>query len=245
MMITVITRTLNEEHRINEFCLAYTDADKIIVADGGSTDDTVKLAQRFHNVEVIHFTERRELGDGYWRNPDSRHVNFAIEHANKYSPDWIILDDVDCRPNCFLKQYLKFLKTSTLFPDVQGKNFISVTRIYFYGLDKHLPGLAQPSEAGTWEASLWAWRGNIDLWTVDDNFPHYSLRVGDKKIPYPGWDDEQLKLMPPHCLLHYTWDKEERVESKLKHHREGLGIGMNHPLNMGSPLADLEIWMKE
>ena len=238
MKITVITRALNEEHRINEFCMAYTDCFKIIIADGGSTDNTVKMAERFHNVEVIHFTERRELQNGYWRNPDSRHVNFAIEYANKYKPDWIILDDIDCFPNFNLKRdYRKILEDT-------NKSFVQVTRLYLYGLDKHLPGLAQPIKRGKWEPSMWAWRGNLDFWTIEE-FPHYSLRVGDKKIPYAGFDDEKLDLLPPYCLLHYTWDKEERVEKKLKHHREGLGIGMNHPLQMGSELEDLPGWAKE
>ena len=52
-------------------------------------------------------------------------------------------------------------------------------RIYLCERIKHFPKMAQP--AGHWEASLWAWRGNIDFWTVDA-FPHYTFRIGDKKV---------------------------------------------------------------
>lgn len=237
-MITVIVRTLNEEHRIGQFCLAYTDANRILVADGGSTDDTVEIARRFHNVEVREFTERRELAHGHWRNPDSNHVNFLIKWSKEYESNFIILDDVDCRPNKDLKDNYREILEQT------NKDFIHVTRIYMYGLDKHLPGMAQPVTLGKWEPSMWAWRSKLDFWTIDE-FPHYSLRVGDNRIPYDGFDDQKLDLMPPYCLLHHSWDTIERVEKKLKHHREGLGIYMNHPLDMGSELADLEVWMKE
>lgn len=246
-MITVITRSLNEEHRVGQFCAAYTDAGKIIIADGGSTDDTVKIAKMYHNVEVINFTERVELAGGHWRNPDSKHVNFAIEHANKDNPDWIILDDIDCRPNILVKEFLRTMKhgdkeVSEEMLGLTGKNFIMITRIYLWGLDQHFPHLAQP--AGVWEPSMYAWRGDLDFWTVDE-FPHYSLRVGERKIPYPGFDDEAVKLLPPYALIHYTWDKTERVDAKLKHHREGLGDGMNHPLDMGGPPTKLEYWITE
>lgn len=241
-MIIVITRSLNEAHRVNEFCLAYKDADKILIADGGSTDETVKLAKRFHNVEVLDFHYRVQLENGHWRNPDSMHVNFLIKHAYSYNPDWIILDDIDCRPNIYLKNSYREILNEAKY---SNKNYIMAVRLYLWGLEQHFPLLAQPGTPGVWEASMWAWRGNLDFWTVDDNFPHYSLREGERKIPYEGFDQEKVDLLPPNCLLHYTWDSEERVNKKLDHHRNGLGIYMNHPLDMGGPLEELPLWATE
>ncbi len=58
MKIGVLVRTLNEAHRIGQFCEAYKLADRILVADGGSEDNTVSIAESFKNVEVKKFVEQ-------------------------------------------------------------------------------------------------------------------------------------------------------------------------------------------
>jgi hypothetical protein len=103
-MIIVCVRTRDEAHRIGQFCEAYKDADKILVADGGSLDDTVSIANTFSNVKVLHYKKRVQLKHGLWRNNDSDHANFLFKHAYRYNPSWIIFDDCDIRPNHLLKK---------------------------------------------------------------------------------------------------------------------------------------------
>ncbi|GAH78398.1 unnamed protein product, partial [marine sediment metagenome] len=45
MKIMATTRTRNEEKNIARFVMSYQWADKVLIADGGSTDDTVKIAK--------------------------------------------------------------------------------------------------------------------------------------------------------------------------------------------------------
>lgn len=237
-MIVICVRTRDEEHRIAQFCEAYKDADLILVADGGSLDNTKEIAKTFPNVIIRDFTERVMLKRGYWRNNDSAHANFLFAWAREYNPDWIIYDDADCRPNYLLKKdYRKILSKTNC-------DIVLVTRFFLWGLDKHLPYLAMPNKKD-YEPSLWAIRGNLDFWTVDVP-PAYSFRIGNVHITDFHTDSKALDLFPPYALLHYSWDDPKRVEQKIKTYREsGLIPGQLHPLNYGSPIEDLPEWLHE
>ncbi len=64
-MIIAMVRTRNEEMNIGAFCESYQGiADKILVADGGSNDDTVEIALGYPKVKVRNFTERTEMKKG-------------------------------------------------------------------------------------------------------------------------------------------------------------------------------------
>jgi len=96
MNITVICRTRDEARNIGMFCKSYAWADQILIADGGSKDNTIQIARRFSNVKVRKFSERISKTDGeLWRNPHGRHINFMIDWAESSEADWIIFDDAD------------------------------------------------------------------------------------------------------------------------------------------------------
>lgn len=238
--IVVIVRTRDEEHRIAQFCESYKDADLIIVGDGGSEDDTVSIAEAFENVVVEHFPGRTQMKGGYWRNNDSDHVNWLIEKANKQSPDWILLDDCDCRPNYLLKNDYRRLLEET------DCDFVMAVRIYLWGLDRHFPHMSKPGRKNKeWHPSLWGWRGSKDFWTVNVP-PAFDFKVGDKKITHLQHQERVLELFPPYCLLHYSWDDPERVKQKIKVYREsGLISGMRHPLDFAGPLEPLPEFARE
>ena len=235
-------RVRNEQDRIGKFCEAYKRADKILVADGGSEDNTIEIAKSFPNVEVRNFTGRTELENGYWRNNDSDHANFLFDWAREENPDWIIYDDCDCRPNKELKQdYRKILEEAT-------QDYIMAVRIYVWGTEgRHFPNMAKPGEGNAnWEASLYGWRGNLKLKTVNVP-PAYTFRVGSHDIAdFRHEEGGALELFPPYCLLHYSWDDADNVKEKVKeYHESGLIPGMQHPLKFGGPLEKLPEWAVE
>jgi glycosyltransferase involved in cell wall biosynthesis len=236
--ITVIVRTRDEERRIAQFCVAYKDATRILVADGGSTDRTKEIANKYPNVIIRDYDKRIYFPNGMWRNPESDHINFLLAWAHEYNSDWIIFDDCDCRPNFLLKQNYRQILENT------SKDFILVTRLYLWTNNQHFVFLAKPNQID-YEPSLWAWRGELDFWAV--NMPvAFEFRLGEHHVKDLHKELEVLDLMPPYCLLHFSWMDQELLEKKLKQHREsGFIPGQKHPLDYGSPLEDLPEWAHE
>ena len=236
--IVVIVRTRDEEHNIAKFCEAYKDADKILVGDGGSLDNTVEIAKSFPNVEVREYWRRVELDNGYWRNPDSHHTNWMIKWAKEFEPTWIISDDCDCRPNRMLRDSYKNILQNAKLRNVET---VLAVRVYLWGLEEYFPKLSSPLGEPNGQGSLYAWRGNLDLWTVDA-FPHFTFRLGDMPIKEFRTDTECLELVFPYCLLHHSWDTLERAEIKVAYHnKSGLTPGMRMPTEWGGnrkPLLD-------
>jgi len=236
-MIIVTVRTRDEQRNIERFCQSYSGADKILVADGGSIDNTVELAKQFPNVEVREFTERTPMQNGLWRNNDSRHANFLFDWAEEYNPDWIIYDDCDCVPNFLLRDaYRDFMQETTA-------DIIMVTRLYLWGTEHHFPDLAKPGvDHLYYEPSLYAWRGNQKLRTVNVP-PAYTFRLGDRDIADFRKDANTLELYPPLCLLHMTWIDPDVANFKVWNYRaSGLIPTMLHPLEFGGALELLPEW---
>jgi len=238
-LIVVCVRTRDEEHRIGQFCEAYKDADKILVADGGSVDRTVEIAESFRNVKLLQYMGRERLNGGYWRNNDSDHANFLFEHAYRMNPDWVIYDDCDIRPNYLLRKSYRSILEQT------DADVVMAVRVYLWGTEQYFPDLSSPLGEESGQGSLWAWRGNLDLWTINVP-PAYDFRVGKKKIKDFREDTKCIEIPYPFCLLHYSWDDPDRVNEKIKYYREsGFIPNMLHPTVFGGELKPLEEWMRE
>ena len=229
MKIIATVRTLNEARNIERFCSAYQWADKVLVADGGSIDNTVSLAEKFNNVIVEPFHKRIQMNGGHWRNPASDHIMFLNDWAIDEDADWILFDDCDCVPNPTMQRLAREKLEKTPYVHV------CAVRLYLWGEDKHFPKLAQPIGDGIWETSLWGWKpGSL---TFHDN-EHYIHEYS----PVLGWDD-RLNILPPSVLLHRPWPNEEEVQRKMKFYSESGEVpNMQHPLEFGGALKDLPEW---
>lgn len=228
MKVIVAVRTRNEEKNIAQFCKSYTWADKIIIADGGSMDDTVDIAIRFRNVEVKPFYKTTELENGYTRNPHGEHLNFLIDWALQDGADWIIHDDCDCLPNKKVKDDFRTIASQT------NKAFVYITRLYAYKNQGHFPSLAKPT--GDYTPSLYAWRRDSGLRFKEGKQRSQAPENVPKK-------DDILYLMPPYALVHRAWPNDETINKKLSFYREsGLSTEMLHPLDFGGKLEPLPEW---
>ena len=199
--IVAVTKTLNEERNIENFCRGYDFADAILVADGGSTDRTVELAQRFDNVEVRNFPLRIEMpGDpAGFMNPEPQHINFVIDWAIEEKADWICLDGADCWPNPRLR-----LEARTIVEEVT-EPMIYVYRLYIWGQDQYFPKYNKSGQ------SLWAWRPEI----VNIRSDEPRGRISCFNTPMVGMKGPRQTLKPPYVCLHYFCPDEETVQMKM------------------------------
>lgn len=225
--IVAAVRTLNERRNIAAFCRSYYQwVDEIIVADGGSEDDTVAIAKRFPNTRVIHFKERMNLEDGRWRNPQGSHFLMLRDEAIQSGADWIIFDDCDCVPNYKMKANARRLFEQT------EQHSIFARRVYFWGSDRIFPQMHAPG------ASLWAWAPNRVEVTVD---PEAWRSIALEVPPI----SEARVLEFPYCLLHRPWPDPETVDRKMEfYQKSGQHPNMKHPLNFAGPLAEPEPFMR-
>ena len=231
MKIIALVRTRNEEKNIARFCKAFSWADKILVADGGSEDRTKEVALTFPNVEVRDYTVRRQMKNGLWRNPEGDHINFLVDWAKEYDPDWVLMDDCDCVPNKYLQQGArKMLEETTL-------DHAYVVRIFLWRGDTHFKEAAQPCKPGKWEAGMWGWR----MKKVDMKFRD-SQHAFECNIVPPV--NERLEFLPPYCDLHYTWTDDSIMIPKIQFYNDSGQIpGLRPPLEQHSPPVPTEDWM--
>lgn len=237
MKIVVALRTRNESENIERFCLAYHWADAILVADGGSNDDTVSKASQFKNVNVRNYPVFMRMKNGHVRTPHGSHLNFLIDWAFiEEGADWVIQDDCDCFPNFKVKDDARQLMEST------DKDFIYITRLYLWKDEGHFPNLATPS--GDYTPSLWAWRNkHPKLRFRADRVSDYESH---QELTFIPEEERVLKLFPPYALLHCPWQTDEMVERKLSFYRDSGQIeNMKHPLEFGGGLEQLPDWAHE
>lgn len=240
MKIVGTVRTRNEERNIANFCRGYDFADLILVADGGSEDNTIAIAQQFPKVRVMPFQNKAWSESGIWRNPEGEHINFLFDWADAEGADWILFDDCDCRPNRLLRENARRLLEGT------EHFYAGAVRLYMWGVDnlresvkgKHFRDLAQPAGQGQWEPSPWAWRGELGFRAQAENPWDTGI------VPFDA--PNALKILPPYCLLHFPWPTEKEVERKLAFYRNSGQIPlMLHPLEFGGELKDCPEWARE
>lgn len=248
-MNTVIVRTRNEEKNINRFCQGYSWADRILVADGGSTDLTVVLAKYFANVEVRYFNER-VTRNNEWRNPEGKHINFLIDWANEdCGPnDWIIMDDCDSCPNYRLREDAK------LIFDSSPEQTMWMLRMYLYGTQQWFPSLtgggippmtADPEGKDAnvidWHG-LWGWRAGMNLrWYTGDGFTMTLVEPNVIKDKL----DRRHKLYYPYCLLHYFCLDQAETNRKMFFYRKIMNAPqIKHPLEVHGEPKELPLWAR-
>lgn len=231
MRVIATVRARDNEDIIERFCMAYQNiADLILVADGGSTDKTVEIAQAMPKTKVLHFEERQQVNNDMWINPQGAHLNFLFEHAKEEGADWITFDDSDCVPNFLLRGQARHRLRSAMLKDQMA---VFVRRVYFWGEDKIFPNLHKPN------TSLWAWRAEVP---IHGNTELLHLQVLGAREARDG----AMHLEFPYCLLHYPWPSEEAAVAKTDWYRKtGVQPQSQHPLVWGGPLENAEWFMSE
>lgn len=225
MRVTALVRTLNEHLNIERFCRSYTWADKIIVADGGSEDDTLELAARFKNVAAFVFTDQIKGEDGKsWRNPHGKHINALIRAGIEDGADWLIFDDCDCIPNFALREGARQLMEP-------GPDSIYAYRYYIGPGAVYWPDLNKPGQ------SLWAWRPAVCNILFDESNPWGTIFSSQCGI---------LRLEPPLVLLHHCWPTEEEIQRKNTFYKATGEIkGVLHPKKFAGTPSSLPDYAHE
>lgn len=222
-MITIIVRTLNEAKNIDRFCRGYDFTDKILVADGGSTDNTIKLAKKYQNVEVRPFEVQVTMPDGSVMNPEAQHTNFLIDWAKSIGAEWIISDDCDCIPNQALHEQARLILAQAELPVVH------VRRVHIWHKTQYFSNMGKVG-------SLWAWRPDeVDIYCD----PSKDIGLRFRNIP-----EIRVEVEPPCCLLHDFFPDAVTVEQKLNRYKV-WGMPQVHPLEWQfGPLEPLPEWAR-
>lgn len=224
--IVVAVRTLNEQENIERFCEAYRTVDRIIIADGGSTDNTLDLARQFLNTEIHHFPRSQKLLNGMPFNAEGAHTDFVLSIAKQHNPDWLLWDDCDSTPNPFLQSNLRFLLQEHPYP------VAFVQRAYMWHDGRYFPRM-------TCGYSLWGWNPSaIDIHGDTTSVLHPKL-LG---VPYEK--ENAYFLGDPSRLLHYCWNSEQEVARKMEFYA-AQGRPEAHPLQRCGELEYVRDWMAE
>jgi glycosyltransferase involved in cell wall biosynthesis len=225
LKIVSLVRTLNEERNIAKFCTAYSFSDLVLVADGGSTDDTVEIAQSFPNVKVRYFTDIVPGEHGTWRNPEGKHINFLIDWANEEKCDWMTFEDCDCFPTTSLQRKARDFFEIT---DKEGLKCIKLQRIYLYEKDKWFSKCQSNIN--------WAWKPSTGI-RADEQ---YDWGIVTLNVPETGYT-----LYPPYAVLHDFAPTPEIGQAKIDFYNltNRMGTFPSLPEIFGE-LGDKLDWMK-
>lgn len=221
MKVVVLVRTHNEEANIERFCKAYSFADRILISDFLSTDDTVKIALTFPNVRVCTF---QETVAGFYSH-EPKHINQLIDWGIQEGADWLIYDDADCAPNSVLQEDIRRIM------ERNDCSRIMLYRLYIYMMDRYFPHMNEPGQ------SFWAWKpGEVNVRANE------SLDPREQNLMIPPMDDMTKCLPTPYCDLHFFFRDEEHLQQKLAWY-ERKGQPQRHPTEWGK-LEPLPVWAK-
>jgi glycosyltransferase involved in cell wall biosynthesis len=242
MKIAACCRTYNETLHVKKFCEAYQDiADIIVIADGGSTDDTVPIALTMPKTIVKEYNVKVECKNGILRNPDGPHIQFLVDSAIELGADWIIFQDCDMRPNKHLKE-----NGRQVFIDAEnlGKDFIMITQVFLWENTQFFPNMSLFGDH--WAQGLWAWRAGVGM-KIIDKMPHFEFSYdGTKSIDFDNVNGKDYRVQPPFAYLHFGWEDMIKATEHADYYRKsGLIPGMAHPLSIGGKLQPITEWMVE
>jgi glycosyltransferase involved in cell wall biosynthesis len=245
--IIAIVRTRNEEKNIARYCGQHDFADEILVADGGSTDNTVAIANIYFKVTVRQFTEELELEKGYLYNPEDKHLNFLIEWAEERGADWIVMDDCDTNPNYALRRDARmFMKLAGLCSKIYPKGYVGIQapQVFLWENNQWFPEMEAQK--------YWAWRADLGIRAYGERHGYMlkALAEGDWGIGADGiffdFDkNDTIDLTFPYCRIHTTWETAEEAKSKEKKYREsGLDPYCQLPTKFAGEPAPREKWIR-
>ena len=211
MKIVVAARCYNEIKNVERFVRCYNFADVLVVSDGGSTDGSIEFLEKQEKVRLFHFGEF-EIVNGYRWNPDAPHMNFVLDRALTYDPDFLIFDDMDDVPNRLLQDNARNLIENCEQDQIHG------FRLYMWGDDQYFPTMNNYFDP--LYRSLWGWfPSRVNIWA--DPLVRHGTLVGINA-------DSSMGLELPMCLLHRSWNP-ETIQADVDRYN-AIGLPMEHPL---------------
>jgi hypothetical protein len=237
--IFACVRTLNETRNIDRFCRSFAWADRILLADGGSVDDTILKARAYPNVEVREYPVRNTARGVTW-NPQGPMCQWLWDWARDEGADWLVMDDCDSVPNTILRKDLPGL----IEGHAQTHDIMVAARVYQYGEGKlHFPRMSHAEKRSEWTLNAYfAWRADLSAVKFSDAPIHQGL------VPSPvAARLRVLRIEPPYCLIHRFCLDEQDSERKRKVHDAGSNFKQEHiaPLLFGGPLEEMPEWATE
>jgi hypothetical protein len=199
------------------------------VADGGSADRTVEIANFHPKVKVREFHLRRFLSDGSFMNPEPQHFNFLLDWGMEYKPDWLIFDDCDSWPGKSLQSQGRTILRST------NQAMVCLHRIYLWGEDKYLPKMNAPGQ------SSWAWRPD----RADRKIKKIGERFSLFQCTLPTATSDRHILEKPLVLLHHFAPNEKVAKAKIDRYKTwGEGL-VPVEKSMYWPAVSFPKWLQE
>lgn len=222
MKIVVAVRCYNESKNIERFMRCYDFADHIVVSDGGSTDDSVSMLEKYPKVKLFHYGNYEIIAGHRW-NPDAMHMNYVMDRGKELDPDWLIFDDMDDVPNVMLQKDARSLLEKADKPQVNA------FRLYMWGESQFFPFMNRDFESSY--RSLWAWKPKEINIMADISIRHGT--IVNTMSDYYGLDI-------PYCLLHYSWHP-DTIQQKMERYNN-LGLPMSHPFEFAGSLQKIPEW---